>query len=142
MKSELIGSALVAVFVALSLAIAAPTQAQDEESAAESATESTDEEESSSFFDDIREGVANLADGAVASVPDVPSGAVIAFNRDECPLGWSRFPPADGRVIIGLSADEDNGPDQLLSISEPSRVRESHTDDGSVNASFFLRIVL
>lgn len=33
---------------------------------------------------------------------DLPSGAVVAFDRDDgCPPGWSEYRDADGRFIVG-----------------------------------------
>lgn len=129
MKIPPIERYLGTALIALSLTVATPLFAAEDESAdAESA-----EEDSGGFFDDIREGVSSLADEAVATVPDVPSGAVIAFNRDECPLGWSPFPPADGRVIIGLDTNGDERP--LLSIGEPEAARQAAAGDARVSAS-------
>jgi hypothetical protein len=34
----------------------------------------------------------------------VPSGAVMAFDLDACPPGWSTYAPAGGRTIIGVTA--------------------------------------
>lgn len=31
----------------------------------------------------------------------LPSGAIVAFDRDDCPPEWVDFNPADGRVLIG-----------------------------------------
>lgn len=122
LRESLLGAALIA----LSLAFTPPVLAADE---------SAEEEESGGFFDDIREGVSSLADDAAATVPDVPSGAVVAFNRDECPLGWSAFPPADGRVIIGLDSSGEMGPDQRLSIGETSIDAEDDPDETHMKAS-------
>jgi len=66
--------------------------------------------------DDIVEGATALKDQAAAAVPDVPSGAVVAFNRDKCPLGWSSFLPANGRVVRGTGDAGDGqtiGPMQI-----------------------------
>ena len=66
--------------------------------------------------DDIVEGATALKDQAAAAVPDVPSGAVVAFNRDKCPLGWSSFLPAAGRVVRGTGDSGDGqtiGPMQI-----------------------------
>jgi len=60
--------------------------------------------------DDIVEGATALKDKAAAAVPDVPSGAVVAFNRDTCPLGWSSFLPAAGRVVRGVGDPGDGRP--------------------------------
>ena len=34
-----------------------------------------------------------------------PAGAVMAFNRDDCPAGWKRLEEANGRVIVGMAPD-------------------------------------
>ena len=31
----------------------------------------------------------------------VPSGAVVAFDRGSCPAGWTAYPAANGRAVIG-----------------------------------------
>jgi len=35
-----------------------------------------------------------------------PSGAVIAFDLDQCPAGWEEFDLAKGRVIVGTKGSE------------------------------------
>jgi len=44
--------------------------------------------------------------GLAKSIPAVvvPSSAVVAFDLDDCPPGWSDFSPATGRTIIGDGA--------------------------------------
>ena len=32
---------------------------------------------------------------------DMPDGAVVAFDRQECPSGWREFDDAEGRFIVG-----------------------------------------
>lgn len=39
--------------------------------------------------------------GRIPSVISVPKGAVVAFNQDSCPSGWSSFDLGIGRTIIG-----------------------------------------
>jgi hypothetical protein len=34
----------------------------------------------------------------------LPAGAVIAFNRPQCPEGWTPYANARGRTIVGVSA--------------------------------------
>ena len=36
--------------------------------------------------------------------PAVPHGAVMAFDLEQCPIGWSHFRAAGGRVVIGAGA--------------------------------------
>jgi hypothetical protein len=43
---------------------------------------------------------ADEPDGALATMP---ARAVVAFNRQSCPNGWSQFAPAEGRVVVGLN---------------------------------------
>ena len=38
-----------------------------------------------------------------------PSGAVMSFNRDSCPVGWSEFVEAQGRTIVGAPPDNIGG---------------------------------
>ncbi|MGD9537585.1 MAG: hypothetical protein AB7P52_12800 [Alphaproteobacteria bacterium] len=75
--------------------------------------------------DDIVEGAQSVGEGAAAAVPDVPSGAVVAFNRDACPLGWSPFPPAEGRVIRGTGNTGGDRTVSRMQIGEASKA-----DDG------------
>ena len=76
--------------------------------------------------DDIVEGATALKDQAAAAVPDVPSGAVVAFNRDKCPLGWSSFLPAAGRVVRGVG---DSGDGQTIGPMQIGEQQEA--DSGS-----------
>ena len=45
---------------------------------------------------------ADLASGSLIQQV-VPSGAVMAFNLDACPAGWSPLVAAAGRVVVGAS---------------------------------------
>lgn len=38
----------------------------------------------------------------------VPKGAVVAFNLDECPSGWTEFKPAYGRFVRGIDRSGGN----------------------------------
>ena len=40
-------------------------------------------------------------------VPSVPNGAVVAFDRSECPDGWGPFVEGRSRVIVGASNQGD-----------------------------------
>lgn len=71
--------------------------------------------------DDIVEGAESVKQEAAAAVPDVPSGAVVAFNRDKCPVGWSEFPPAAGRVIRGTGDSGDGKPVHSMQIGETEK---------------------
>jgi hypothetical protein len=39
-----------------------------------------------------------------------PKGAVVAFNLETCPAGWTEFIPAQGRMIVGVGNSEDLSP--------------------------------
>ena len=39
----------------------------------------------------------------------VPSGAVMSFNRESCPDGWSEFVDANGRTIVGVDGGKLGG---------------------------------
>ncbi|ASJ73867.1 hypothetical protein [Granulosicoccus antarcticus] len=56
---------------------------------------------------DINECVQKAVEAAFqakeALAVAVPRGAVMAFNRIECPDGWSDFAPGAGRTVFGLS---------------------------------------
>jgi prepilin-type N-terminal cleavage/methylation domain-containing protein len=36
-------------------------------------------------------------------VPEIPEGAVMAFDSPDCPIGWSQFTAARGRTIVGVT---------------------------------------
>src|SRR5262249_27921346 len=36
-------------------------------------------------------------------------GAVITFDLDACPSGWSALPSAQGRTVVGVNPDTTNG---------------------------------
>lgn len=67
--------------------------------------------------------------------PEVPSGAVMAFNLASCPAGWSDYSPANGRQIIGSDATYSRGStggsaSHTLTIAQ----MPSHTHSLSINA--------
>lgn len=35
--------------------------------------------------------------------PDIPTGAIMAFDLDDCPVGWSQYGDAAGRTIVGIT---------------------------------------
>jgi hypothetical protein len=47
--------------------------------------------------------------------PAVPRGAVLAFNLDACPFGWSEFKEGGGRFIVG-AGDHPNAPIQVYKL--------------------------
>jgi len=40
-----------------------------------------------------------------AAVATVPRGAVVAFDRANCPTGWHAFAKAQGRTVVGLNPE-------------------------------------
>ena len=54
-----------------------------------------------SNWDALVSEVENLKNQLANQAPDVPSGAVMAFNLSSCPDGWSPFTEANGRFIMG-----------------------------------------
>ena len=114
-------SEIAAVFaVAALVAAGAAASAEDKP-----ATEEGAKEGEKGFFgnlkDDIVEGAESVKQEAAAAVPDVPSGAVVAFNREKCPAGWSEFPPASGRVIRGTGDSGDGKPIHSMQIGEAEK---------------------
>ena len=57
-----------------------------------------------SNWDTLVREVENLKDQLANQAPDVPSGAVMAFESENCPDGWTRYEKADGRFIMGTEA--------------------------------------
>ena len=57
-----------------------------------------------SNWDTLVSEVENLKDQLANQAPDVPSGAVMAFESENCPDGWTRYEKADGRFIMGTEA--------------------------------------
>ena len=48
--------------------------------------------------------LGGVSESSLATVPQFPKGAVVAFDRRErCPDGWSEFVAAEGRTIVGVS---------------------------------------
>ena len=41
----------------------------------------------------------------VSSHEILPKGAIIAFERNECPDGWEPYPAARGRFLLGANGD-------------------------------------
>lgn len=44
-----------------------------------------------------------IATASFASAQDIPSGAVMAFDLQECPAGWMLFDKGAGRFVLGTS---------------------------------------
>lgn len=57
-----------------------------------------------SNWDTLVSEVEKLKDQLANQAPDVPSGAVMAFESENCPDGWTRYEKADGRFIMGTEA--------------------------------------
>jgi hypothetical protein len=51
-----------------------------------------------------------FSDGTTQSTAAPPAGAVIAFNRSNCPAGWSEYAPARGRFIRGIDKSGQTDP--------------------------------
>jgi hypothetical protein len=46
----------------------------------------------------------------------MPPGAVVAFNREECPTGWTVYEPARGRFIRGIDVTGERDPDGVRAL--------------------------
>jgi hypothetical protein len=55
----------------------------------------------------------------------VPSGAVVAFNLQKCPTGWTAMAQAGGRTIVGVNSAGGNGLSQRNLGDTPGE--ETHT---------------
>jgi hypothetical protein len=57
------------------------------------------------------DGAVQFPDGTTQTTAALPAGAVIPFNSDACPAGWSEYTPAYGRFIRGIDkgGNRDNG---------------------------------
>lgn len=53
----------------------------------------------------------------------VPSGAVVFFNLASCPVGWTAYASARGRVVVGVS---DGGVGVTVGAPMPSGVAPTH----------------
>ena len=57
--------------------------------------------------------VVQLLQQLIFKAPDVPQGAIVAFELQECPKGWSPFEQGSGRFIVGVGKNSD-GAEYLL----------------------------
>jgi hypothetical protein len=131
-KDMTFGSRFTQLAVALTLTLgllAAPLV-----SAAQASETDKGNEDEGGFFSDLKEGVVELKDKAAAQVPDVPTGAVVAFNRETCPLGWREFPPAVGRVVMGAGDLSGDATIVLMQIDDPSEAAAASDKDSAVSA--------
>ena len=83
--------------------------------------------------------VSAIVGGAVALWlwTPVPSGAVVAFDLEECPDGWRRYVNADGRVIVGVQNQPASGERHISirdrggflqhDLSEPTPLHSDYT---------------
>ncbi len=120
------GAAALALAVLIGVGGGLAVAAEDTPAADGGAKPESDAKEGEKGFfgklkDDVVEGAESLKEDAAAAVPDVPSGAVVAFNRDKCPIGWSEFPPAAGRVIRGTGDSGDGKPVHAMQIGETEK---------------------
>lgn len=70
-------------------------------------------------------------------------GAVVAFSRESCPPGWSRFDPAAGRMILGAGkgptlsernhGDTGGGEPSQRELPRLPDVAPPSTSDGIIN---------
>lgn len=81
-----------------------------------------------------REGGVQFPDGTTQTTAAVPVGAVIAFDLDACPRGWSEYKPAYGRFVRGI----DRG-DGAKEDPHGQRAAGSLQDDGIRNIRGELR---
>ncbi len=51
---------------------------------------------------DAAQAAQHAAEASVAALKASMAGAVVAFNRNACPGGWSLYEPAQGRFIRGI----------------------------------------
>lgn len=50
--------------------------------------------------------------------PGIPSGAVMHFNLDSCPTGWSELALGQGRVLVGISSSGSRGTTQGTPLND------------------------
>ena len=53
----------------------------------------------------------------------VPSGAIVAFDLEDCPNGWSSYGRAKGRMIIGAGIGKDLTPRKLGATGGREKVK-------------------
>lgn len=52
-------------------------------------------------------GTIKFPDGTTQTTAALPTGAVVAFNLEACPAGWTEYTPAYGRFIRGIDKGGD-----------------------------------
>lgn len=65
----------------------------------------------------------------------VPSGAVMFFDLEECPAGWTELTAAHGRVLIGLTPDGEPGVTQgkaLQALEDRSHIHDADQSSLSI----------
>lgn len=70
--------------------------------------------------------------------PSVPRGAVVAFDKTECPDGWERYQLADGRFLLGSDKDGGNVNEEGGSASHRLTVEEMPTHNHDNESGKFL----
>ena len=50
----------------------------------------------------------------VAPNDDIPTGAVVPFNRQNCPIGWSNYERANGRFVMGMMDNTFTAPNRNI----------------------------
>ena len=54
-------------------------------------------------------GAIQFPDGTTQTTAALPPGAVVAFNSEGCPAGWTEYAPAYGRFIRGIDKGGNRG---------------------------------
>jgi hypothetical protein len=65
----------------------------------------------------------------------VPSGAVMFFDLEACPVGWTELTAAHGRVLIGLTPDGEPGVPQgraLQGLEDRSHIHDADQSSLSI----------
>lgn len=87
-----------------------------------------------------RAGVGALQDALQLLDVLMPPGAVVAFNREQCPSGWREYLPARGRFVRGIDPAGERDPG---GVREPGSVQQDaiqahrHAADRSALPSLF-----
>lgn len=72
---------------------------------------------------------ARAAEDPAAALAEMPSRAVVAFNRLTCPNGWSQFTHANGRVVVGLNPGGTLRARIGAPLDDKERLKHSHLVD-------------
>jgi hypothetical protein len=70
----------------------------------------------------------------------MPPGAVVAFNREECPPGWEIYLPARGRFIRGIDPEGERDPDGVRELgsyqADAFQAHRHGVDEGGIPGLF------